>query len=252
MDASKNDKKTDNDFVSKTSISLDKNELMKAIMPHVENRSNEGTSNSPAVFFEKVADQIKSDGVLLGVNHQLPNIGSKDMPAGISSQTAIPVTDFAPEVSEWIGRYIRVSAGESGSTAAKFSLYPEHLGHVEIKITTNQGHVSAQIVTDTPLAKEALEGQIQHLRQSLQQQGLIVQKLDVVQQTSETNVLNQANMSFSQSGSYSSREQQNSRSSQDVSKKRQDTGQKEVENESLAISYGGAVKNSASRIDFTA
>ncbi|NHC42944.1 flagellar hook-length control protein FliK [Bacillus sp. MM2020_1] len=166
----------------------------------------------------------------------------------------LTVSEFAPEVSEWISRNMKISNGPSGSTEAKFSLYPEHLGHIEIKVNSLHGQVSAEILTDTPLAKEVLEGQLQHLRAALQQAGLQVQKLDIVQQSQVSADPNQSGLTFSQNGSsHSSREQRTYNSSQDGSKdQNESTEQNERERESLSITYRGPTPNTTSRIDFTA
>jgi flagellar hook-length control protein FliK len=177
----------------------------------------------------------------------------------ISNQSAVEtpkltVSEFAPEVSEWISRNMKISNGPSGSTEAKFSLYPEHLGHIEIKVNSLHGQVSAEILTDTPLAKEVLEGQLQHLRAALQQAGLQVQKLDILQQSQVSADPSQSGLTFSQNGSsHSSREQRTFNSSQDGSKdQNESTEQNERERESLSITYRGSTPKTTSRIDFTA
>jgi flagellar hook-length control protein FliK len=183
--------------------------------------------------------------------HQ-PQVPGNEMHRG-SSPTKLTVSEFAPEVSEWISRYMKRTDGKSGSTEAKFSLYPEHLGHIEIKINSQQGQISAEILTDTPIAKEVLEGQLQHLRTALQQSGLHVQKLDIVQQSQVSADSNQSGLSFSQDGSQSSREQRAFTPSQsDAKKQKESTEQKERDLESLAITYGGSARKTTSRIDFTA
>ncbi|HEY2421091.1 MAG TPA: flagellar hook-length control protein FliK, partial [Neobacillus sp.] len=145
-----------------------------------------------------------------------------------------------------------ISGGQSGSTEAKFSLYPEHLGHIEIKITSQQGQIAAQIITDTSMAKDALEGQLQQLRQALQQHGLLVQKLDIVQQIPVSLDWNQGNLSFSQGGSHSSYEQKSSHLAEDEANNQEETDQQEIEIETASISYGGAMPKKATNIDFTA
>ncbi|MEH7155089.1 flagellar hook-length control protein FliK [Neobacillus drentensis] len=167
--------------------------------------------------------------------------------------TKLTVSEFAPEVSDWISRFTKITSGKSGSTEAKFSLYPEHLGHIEIKINSQQGQISVEILTDTPIAKEILEGQVQHLRTSLQQSSLHVQKIDIVQQTLVSSEASQAGLSFSQGGSSSSSDQRAFTPSQDGTKKQKEsTDQKERDLESLSITYGGSPRKTSSRIDFTA
>jgi flagellar hook-length control protein FliK len=67
----------------------------------------------------------------------------------------------------------------NGVSEARFALNPDNLGHINVKISVNNGHVVAQIYTDTAMAKETLDAQLLHLRAALQSSGLIVEKLEV-------------------------------------------------------------------------
>jgi flagellar hook-length control protein FliK len=243
-------KKQDVSLETKPLMSLDKNQLLFSSKTGQGPKIDEESRFVQVPLTKPVEDRIKLNGWTLMANHQLQGSDggnvSKSVPPPI-----LPVSEFVPEVSQWIGRYMRVTNDQSGSTEAKFSLYPEHLGHIEIKITSQQGQVSAQIVTDTTMAKEALEGQLQYLRQALQQHGVLVQKLEIIQQTPVFMDSNQANLSFSQGGSGSSQEQRTFNSDQVVSKKQKEAEELEIERETLSLTYGGATMT-ASSIDFSA
>jgi flagellar hook-length control protein FliK len=71
----------------------------------------------------------------------------------------------------------------NGNSEARILLNPEQLGHVNVKISVNNGMVVAQIYTDTAMAKEALEAQMLHLRAALQSSGLTVERLEVFNNT---------------------------------------------------------------------
>jgi hypothetical protein len=164
----------------------------------------------------------------------------------------LTIAEFVPKVSEFAGRYLRIINGQSGSTEAKFNLFPEHLGHLEVKIVSQDGQVSVQIATDSTLARESLEGQIQQLRLSLQTQGLQVQKLEIIQQLPASLDSSQASLVFSQGGSGSSHEQTSYFLGSESTKKQSDGDEKDIDRELISITYGGAAPKSASRIDFTA
>lgn len=178
----------------------------------------------------------------------------------VSSNSVLSLNDFVPEVNEWMGRFFKVTKGVAGSSEAKFKLNPEHLGQLEIKVISQQGQISAQIVTDTALAKEALEAQLSLLKQALQQQGLQVQKLEIVQQVPNSPDVNQGNQSFSQGGSAQqfnqSNEQGSSPSAENGSShQREDVSSSDyvgIEKEMPSFTYGGASTRTISRIDFTA
>ncbi|ANU09172.1 flagellar hook-length control protein FliK [Planococcus antarcticus DSM 14505] len=67
----------------------------------------------------------------------------------------------------------------------RVNIFPEHLGHLEILLTSTNGKLAAQIMASTPMAKEALELQLNQLRASLVQQGVAVEKIEVLQQSSQ-------------------------------------------------------------------
>ncbi|MFJ7726508.1 flagellar hook-length control protein FliK [Neobacillus sp. NPDC097160] len=205
----------------------------------------------PIPIHQQLEDLTKSTGQTVIINQQHESEGwnvSKSAP----SSPILSVSEFVPEVSGWIGGYLRSTNGQLGSTEARFSLYPEHLGHIEIKITSQQGQISAQILAETGLAKEALEGQLHQLKQALQQQGLLVKNLEIVQQTPVSLDANQANLAFSQGGSHSSHEQRTFTTDQNVSKKQNESDETEIEKEPMPVPYRGAVPRTVSQIDFTA
>lgn len=104
--------------------------------------------------------------------------------AEVKSQPApVPVENFAKEVSGFlVGKFDIVKL--QGLSEARISLYPEHLGQVDVKITMQNGQMVAQFVTEHLLAKESLEGQMSQLRAALQAQGIQVTKLEVTQNSS--------------------------------------------------------------------
>jgi flagellar hook-length control protein FliK len=245
------DIKHDITLESKPRMSLDKNQVIFSSFHDLGTNIHEGNQFVRDPLTQQMEDPTKSNVLTLMGNHQLQGPDSSNVPKNVPPSPLLQVSEFAPEVSEWISRYMRITNGQSGGTEAKFSLYPEHLGHIEVKITSQQGQVTAQIVTDTLLAKESLEGQLYQLKEALQLHGLLVKKLDIVQQTPVSMDSNQANLSFSHGDSSSSHEQRTS-SEQELSKKQNDADQNDLEIEMLSITYGGATPKTASSIDFTA
>lgn len=242
--------KQESSFEKNLGLSLDKNQVVLTSFP------SQSASNKDEDRFVRLSlsiqenDNTGSNGAMLMVNHPSQKQDGMVLSDMQPLPSTLSISEFAPEVSEWIGRYMKITNGQSGGTEATVSLYPEHLGHIEIKITSQDGQVSAQIATSTSMAKETLEGQVQHLKQVLQEQGILVQKLDIIQQPQKAIDINQAGMSFfSQGGSSSSDRQKSFTADRDLSKK---SNQKEQEEETFALPYGGASQVIASsRIDFT-
>ncbi|MBJ9990215.1 MULTISPECIES: flagellar hook-length control protein FliK [Paenibacillus] len=96
---------------------------------------------------------------------------------------AVPVTQFAKEMSTFVVNKLEIVKQE-GISEAKISLYPEHLGQVDIKLTMQNGQLVAQFTTEHAGAKDLLEQQMSQLRSTLQSQGVQVEKLVVTQNPS--------------------------------------------------------------------
>lgn len=95
----------------------------------------------------------------------------------------IPVENFGKEMSGFLVNKLEIIKLQ-GMSEARITLYPEHLGHVDVKITMQGGQLVAQFVTEHAFAKESLEQQMAQLRSALQSQGLQVSKLEVTQNSS--------------------------------------------------------------------
>ncbi|RUT29714.1 flagellar hook-length control protein FliK [Paenibacillus zeisoli] len=97
--------------------------------------------------------------------------------------TAVPVEKFAKEMSGFVVSKLDIVKLQ-GMTEATISLFPEHLGQVDVKITMQNGHLVAQFATEHAFAKDSLEQQMNQLRSALQSQGIQVERLEVTQNTS--------------------------------------------------------------------
>lgn len=95
----------------------------------------------------------------------------------------VPVEHFAKEMSGFLVNKLDI-VNLKGVSEARISLYPEHLGQVDVRITMQNGQLTAQFMTEHAFAKESLEQQMAQLRSALQSQGLQVSKLEVTQNTS--------------------------------------------------------------------
>ncbi|MCA0170568.1 flagellar hook-length control protein FliK [Bacillus sp. RAR_GA_16] len=85
------------------------------------------------------------------------------------------------ELSEMITERMQLSKN-GDETNIRIKLSPENLGQLDIRLTTLDGKVTAHIVTATAGAKELIESQLHQLRHTLVQQGIQLDKIEVVQQ----------------------------------------------------------------------
>ena len=106
------------------------------------------------------------------------------------------IRDITNQIVEQIKVVIKPS-----QTTMDMMLNPEHLGRVQLNISSKEGVLTASFITQTQVAKEAIESQIQVLKENLEAQGLKVEEIEVTV----------ANFSFNQS---SQMDGQNSNSEQ--------------------------------------
>ncbi|OXM84671.1 flagellar hook-length control protein FliK [Paenibacillus rigui] len=108
---------------------------------------------------------------------------------------------FAEDMTQFVVKSFTMNVIAEGVTEAKLSLYPQHLGQVDVKLTMQNGQLIAQFMADSVAGKEMLESQLTQLRTTLLSQGIQVQKLEVTQ-----------NQAF-QSGMFQEQRQQQSQQS---------------------------------------
>lgn len=108
--------------------------------------------------------------------------------------TVTTVRDIANQIIEEIKIVIKPS-----QTSMELQLNPEHLGKVQLTLTSKEGLMTAQFTTQTQMAKEAIESQMQVLKQNLENQGVRVEAIEV----------NVSNFSFSGSNEAGDRQESN-------------------------------------------
>lgn len=123
------------------------------------------------------------------VNGQQPVMTVQDWMKGIQTGHSMPKSPvlhmsagtFTNDLTQFVVSSFSLATSADGLTEAKISLFPQHLGHVEVKLTMQNGMLVAQFMADSLSGKEMLESQIAQLRASLQSQGIQVEKLEVSQ-----------------------------------------------------------------------
>lgn len=125
-------------------------------------------------------------------------------------------------------------------TTMDMMLNPEHLGRIQLNISSKEGVLTASFITQSQVAKEAIESQIQVLKENLVAQGLKVEEIEVTV----------ANFSFNQS---SQMDGQNSKNEQGKTKSNkilqmdslEDIPMEEEEKENLDVLTGSNFDTSA-------
>jgi flagellar hook-length control protein FliK len=101
----------------------------------------------------------------------------------VKSLQPITAQSFVQDMSQFVMKNFKVDA-LNGFSEARLTLSPENLGQVDVKLTMHNGQLVAHFAAQTVLGKEMLEGQLAQLKQSLQGQGLQVERLEVTQNSS--------------------------------------------------------------------
>lgn len=93
-----------------------------------------------------------------------------------------------------------------GQTSMELQLNPENLGKVNLSVQSRNGIMTAQFVVQNDITKEAIEGQLHVLRDTLNQQGIKVEAIEVTvsayafEQSSDQNSGRQSEEQKSNSG----------------------------------------------------
>jgi flagellar hook-length control protein FliK len=71
----------------------------------------------------------------------------------------------------------------------KVKIHPEHLGEIDIQLTSLEGRLTIQLMASSRMALEALDRNLYQLQAILYQQGVQVDRLEVIQQHSGSSLL---------------------------------------------------------------
>ena len=83
------------------------------------------------------------------------------------------------EVIKQIAAQARFTTATTGEQKLTIQLHPEHLGQVDLRITLNNGEMQIHARVESPTAQNALESHIGLLRDSLEKQGINLERLEV-------------------------------------------------------------------------
>jgi len=130
----------------------------------------------------RMANQLEADQEVAstdGFEVFLDNLSNNyEKPTALFTQDTARLVDIK-EIAQEIIESVRVMA-KPGQTTMELQLYPEHLGKVNITLTSNnEGLMTAHFVVENKLAKEAVEGQMFTLKENLAEQGIKVENIEV-------------------------------------------------------------------------
>ena len=99
----------------------------------------------------------------------------------VTDTQEIPMTDGKPDVREIVMRVvdaIKVNLSPD-KTSIELSLSPQSLGKISLYITSKDGNLTARIATENEVTKQALESQLEVLKETIAEQGIKVEAIEV-------------------------------------------------------------------------
>lgn len=96
----------------------------------------------------------------------------------------VPADQFTQTVSNMFVKQLKLTQLQ-GMTEAKLVLNPRSLGQIDVRITSQDGVITAQFSANTLGGKELLDTQLAQLRAALVHQGLQVDRLEVTHQQNQ-------------------------------------------------------------------
>ena len=115
------------------------------------------------------------NAVIQGINDAVNEVSEF---AEVSGNTETGKTDIVEQIVE----QIKVNLNRE-NTSLEMQLYPEHLGRIQIHVVSKDGVMTARIAAETETAKQAIEAGLNNLKESLSNQNLKVDAIEVMVST---------------------------------------------------------------------
>lgn len=144
---------------------------LEAATDSPESFASEATTDAASVKRALAAD-LSSLMQLAGLAQAAPEATS------VSSELARLAEAHAPDFLPQVQRGLEALT-HAGQATLRLQLEPEHLGRLDLQLTTSAEGVRVSIVTDQPMASRLLETHLADLRQTLTDAGLTIAGLSV-------------------------------------------------------------------------
>lgn len=158
-------------------------ENVKATYNALTDSNNSGDGSDMANHGKSETDDVKAsdNSKTVDVSESIVSQLTGTFEAALDSQAqGVDAADVVRQVVDSI-KFNNTQALKSIEVA----LNPENLGKVNIVVSVREGVVMAQIVTENEQVKKALENQVNTLKETLENQGVKVESVEVTVQTHE-------------------------------------------------------------------
>lgn len=148
-----------------------------------EELDGKGLPKESGLTPEKAGTSEQQAGSGLNQHSHAAEAGNVPQQQAGNVQAAGEAPEFARQIDveniiRQITEYTKIHVS-SRQTTLEMQLNPENLGKLYLEVTAKQGNVSAHIIAQNELVKEALEAQIVELKQNMNQAGVKVDAVEV-------------------------------------------------------------------------
>lgn len=179
------------------------NEVMDKVNPqdkqNLDVKENEKTLDDISITVEKesTSENVQKDGTNTDLSKDsrnarqdskqdkaapmetfVQNLAVKGQNSELTVEAAAQKVETMRSIVEQVVKQIKVEI-KPGAASMELQLNPENLGKINLVVASRDGQLTATITTQNEMAKEALQGQLQILRESLESQGLKVDAVEV-------------------------------------------------------------------------
>lgn len=124
--------------------------------------------------------QNSADGASVILQNPTETAGVHNPESSMGFSGQLDIQNIIKQIVE----FTKVTVAEHATTM-EMQLNPEHLGKIFLELTSKEGSVSAKIMAQNEIVKEALEAQIADLRQNMNQSGIKVDAIEVTVESHE-------------------------------------------------------------------
>lgn len=149
----------------------------------VNTNSNEAQSEQQSLTKEDVKETVAAD--MPAIHEETPQTAARApqvMTTQTEAETTIPVNDSSSLLQRHTTTQVAdkiVANLKDGQQQFVMTLHPERLGEVIVKMIFESGHLSLRVETHNQLAQNLLLGNIADLKNTLENEGVIVNEVDV-------------------------------------------------------------------------
>lgn len=153
------------------------------LMKNMEKQPDSQKEDTSFPMTDQETKPVKDASMARGENFENPILQAMDSALN-HIQESVMVEEAVPEnnIIKQIVEQVRVSMNQN-STSMELQLYPEHLGKIQIHVVSKDGVMTARIAAETEAARQAIEGGLSSLKDTLEQQNLKVEAIEVMVST---------------------------------------------------------------------